>query len=55
MGTARRPTAADREAGVPTCAACGTVAGPRVHHCRRCNMCVEDFDHHCVYLNRCVG
>ncbi|KAH8098156.1 hypothetical protein JL720_1084 [Aureococcus anophagefferens] len=55
MGTTRRPTAADREAGVPTCAACGTVAGPRVHHCRRCNMCVEDFDHHCVYLNRCVG
>lgn len=56
MGTAQAPTAAEAEAGaVVVCRVCGTVKGPRTHHCGRCNMCVEGFDHHCVFLNTCIG
>ncbi|KAI9217314.1 DHHC palmitoyltransferase-domain-containing protein [Blastocladiella britannica] len=29
--------------------------GSRTRHCRRCNLCVEDFDHHCQFLNCCIG
>ncbi|KAK1343997.1 hypothetical protein QTO34_014555 [Cnephaeus nilssonii] len=37
------------------CQKCGFHRPPRTHHCRFCNVCVEDFDHHCQWVNNCIG
>ena len=38
---------------------CDKCSAPRVnytvHHCRRCNACIENMDHHCTFLGQCVG
>ncbi|XP_015355383.2 serine/threonine-protein kinase PAK 2-like [Marmota marmota marmota] len=28
---------------------------PQTFHCKRCDICVEEFDHHCRWVNNCVG
>ena len=41
---------------VDACRVCGACRPrPGVHHCRACDVCVEDFDHHCAILGCCVG
>lgn len=27
----------------------------RTHHCRICDLCIEERDHHCPFLNNCIG
>jgi palmitoyltransferase len=48
------PNSSDKER--PTCGKCNA---PRinytVHHCRRCNACIENMDHHCTFVGQCVG
>lgn len=49
----------DREldtASVQTCHKCGALRNdPFVHHCSRCDSCIENMDHHCTFLGQCVG
>ena len=40
----------------PSCRKCEAVrAHTRIHHCRRCNRCVDFMDHHCSVTDNCVG
>ena len=49
----------DREldtVNVQTCHKCGALRNdPFVHHCSRCDGCIENMDHHCTFLAQCVG
>ena len=37
------------------CYYCCVYRGPRTHHCRRCQNCVDLFDHHCPWTGTCIG
>ena len=40
----------------PACRKCECVKlHARVHHCGRCNRCVDFMDHHCLITDNCVG
>ena len=28
---------------------------PKIKHCKRCGMCIEQYDHHCEWIGKCVG
>lgn len=28
---------------------------PKIKHCKRCGMCIEEYDHHCDWIGKCVG
>jgi hypothetical protein len=37
------------------CRTCRIARGPRTHHCKVCNNCVDGMDHHCRWTNCCIG
>ena len=50
------PNSNNTDPDIPSCSKCDA---PRVnytvHHCRRCNACIENMDHHCTFIGQCVG
>lgn len=37
------------------CGTCRRYKGPRTHHCKQCDRCIDLFDHHCPWTGTCVG
>ena len=37
------------------CIFCRFFKPRRTVHCRKCGICVSNFDHHCIWLNNCIG
>ena len=38
------------------CKKCGArKLTEKIHHCSRCNMCVDRMDHHCFFTDNCVS
>lgn len=42
-------------ASAKVCGKCLRHKPDRVHHCSRCNACVDRMDHHCNWVDNCVG
>ncbi|KPI90407.1 hypothetical protein ABL78_0483 [Leptomonas seymouri] len=56
------PVLSEADLAVPTlefpilfCSTCCIARGPRTHHCKVCNNCVDGLDHHCKWTNCCIG
>ena len=45
----------ERDVRLRYCFICCVYRGPRTHHCRRCDNCVDLFDHHCPWTGTCIG
>lgn len=37
------------------CVTCRCLKTPSVHHCSKCQICVEEMDHHCPVVSNCIG
>ncbi|KAG5497887.1 hypothetical protein GH5_02680 [Leishmania sp. Ghana 2012 LV757] len=56
------PRLSESDLAVPTlefpilfCRTCRVAKGPRTHHCKVCDSCVDEMDHHCPWTNCCIG
>ena len=39
-----------------TCSRCDLKRShDKIHHCHRCNRCVDYMDHHCLFTDNCIG
>ena len=54
-GIVRHPRLRTCEDPKRYCNTCRVQKSIHIHHCSRCNTCVEHLDHHCFWIANCVG